>query len=388
MKHSMNTLRSLRFCALAGLGPVLATAALAQDGGYGYFGISGGRSRAQIDQSRITSGLAADGLAVDGFDRDESGGTYKLFGGYQFNRWFALEGGYFDLGKFGFDARTTPAGTLKGQLKARGFNLDLVGTLPISEHFSAIARIGAQYARTRDDFSGSGAVSVADRHPSKSAGGYKLGAGLQYELSRSFLVRLEAERYRIDDAVGRRGDVNTVTLGLVFPFGRSAPAPRAMAPEPAVAPYVAPAPVVAQAPPPVPVPERRRVSYSAESLYVFDTSELTPTGKAALDTFAGELRGARFEVITVEGHTDRLGTDAYNQNLAIQRADTVRRYLIDSGGFDAGKITAVGKANTQPTAATADCKGSEPTPALKACLAPDRRVEIEVRGSREGLARP
>ena len=313
----MNTMHTMRLCAMIGLGPLLTAPAFSQESGYGYVGLSGGPSRAEIDQARITAGLQGEGLATSSFGRDEKGTAFKLFAGYQFNRYFGVEVGLFNLGKFGFNATTVPAGTLNGQLESQGLNLDLVATLPLSQSFSAIARVGGHMHRTRDNFSSTGAVSLLNPNPSTRAGGYKFGAGLQYEVNRNFLVRVEGERYRIDDAVGNRGDVNVVSVGLVFPFGRTeAPAPRAMAPAPYVAPPTPappPPPVVVQAPPtpvelnPAVVPEGRRVSFSAESLFGFDQSDIKPTGKATLDTFASELRGTRFDVITVTGHTDRLG---------------------------------------------------------------------------------
>jgi OOP family OmpA-OmpF porin len=164
-----------------------------------------------------------------------------------------------------------------------------------------------------------------------------------------------------------------------------------------VATYVAPAPVEAPPPPPPPPPvvvaapvapvvvappERRRVSFSAESLFTFDKSELRPEGKAALDKFASELASTRFETITVEGHTDRLGTPAYNQKLSQRRADAVKSYLVASGKVEASKVSSVGASESKPITQAADCKGNKPSPKLIACLQPDRRVEIEVVGTR------
>ena len=394
----MNTMHTVRLCALAGLGTLLATSAFSQDHSYGYVGLSGGPSRAKIDQPRITTGLQAEGLATSGFARDEKGSAYKLFGGYQFNRNFGVEAGYFSLGKFGFNATTVPAGALNGQLESHGFNLDLVATLPLTESLSAIGRVGGQMHRTRDRFSSTGAVSLLDPNPSKRAGGYKLGGGLQYEVHRNVMVRAEVEHFRIDDAVGNRGGVNAVSVGLVFPFGRTeAPVQRAMAQAPAVmqppppAPLPPPPPVMVQAPPPpmvVPtprpavVPERQRVSFSAESLFGFDRADIKPEGKVALDTFARDLRGTRFDLVTVEGHTDRLGSDAYNQKLSAQRADAVRAYLLSAGGLESAKVSAVGKGETRPVTARDACKGNRATPALIACLQPDRRVDVEVTGTR------
>ena len=399
---SLRTLHTLRFLSIAGLGSLLATSTFAQEGGYSYGGLSIGQSRAKIDEARITAGLLGSGLSTSAFSRDESGQGFKVFGGYQFNRNFAVEAGYFNLGKFGFTSTTVPAGTLSGSIKLQGLNLDLVGTLPLTQRLSAIARVGGQYAQARDTFRGGGAVTVLNPNPSERSFNAKVGAGLQYEFSPSFLMRAEAERYRINDAVGNRGDVNMYSLSLVFPFGRApAPAPRVAAAPAYVAPapvYVAPAPAPAPPPvappPPPPVvavapvapvvlpPVRRRVSFEADSLFTFDKAIVRPDGKVALDKFAQELRGTEFDVITVEGHTDRLGSTAYNQRLSAQRAEAVKAYLVSSGGVPGPKISAVGKGETTPVTKAKDCVGNKPTPKLIACLQPDRRVEVEVTGTR------
>ncbi len=391
MTHSISN-STWRLLALASLGALTATSswAQAQESGYFYGGLGAGQTRAKIDEARISAGLLGSGLTTSGFARDEKDTGYKVFGGYQLSRNFALELGVFDLGKYSFSATTVPAGGLNGQLKVQGFNLDLVGTMPLTERLSLIGRIGATAARTRDQFSGSGAVAVLNPSPHQRATNYKFGGGLQYEFSPAFLVRGEAERYRINDAVGNKGDVNMLSVSLVFPFGRTVNTARPMA---AASTYVAPAPmpapvIVAAAPAPAPmpvpvvVPERRRVSFSAESLFGFDQSAVKPEGRAALDKFASDTRGTQYEVIVVEGHTDRLGTPAYNQKLSQRRADAVKAYLVSSGGFDANKVTANGKGESNPVTTAADCKGNKPSAKLIACLQPDRRVDIEVTGTR------
>lgn len=397
-KHKMNKLDALHRFGLAGLGTLIVAAAApawAQDGGYPYVGISLGQSRAKIDEERITAGLLGAGLTTTAMTRDEHDTAFKLFGGYQFNRNFALEAGYFNLGRFGFSSTTSPAGTLDGQIKLQGLNLDLVGTLPLTDKLSVIGRVGAQYAKASDRFSGSGAVVVLNPSPSERATNYKLGAGLQYEISRSMLLRAELERYRINDAVGNHGDVNMLSVSLVIPFGRApetAPA-RAMAVPDVVAQAPAPVPVpVVEAAPVAPVveaapaapstPERRRVSFSADSLFGFDRSDVRPEGRQALDRFAKEVDGTRYDEITVEGHTDRLGSPAYNQALSSRRAESVKAYLVSSGGIDAAKVSAVGKGESAPVTAPGACKGSKPDAILIDCLQPDRRVEVEVTGTR------
>jgi OOP family OmpA-OmpF porin len=129
--------------------------------------------------------------------------------------------------------------------------------------------------------------------------------------------------------------------------------------------------------------ERRRVSFSADSLFTFDRSEVRPQGKAALDRFAQELIGTRFQTITVEGYTDRLGPVPYNQRLSQRRADAVKAYLVDVKGIDGAKISAVGNGMSAPVTRPDECRGEKRTPALIACLQPDRRVEIEVTGTQK-----
>jgi OOP family OmpA-OmpF porin len=107
-----------------------------------------------------------------------------------------------------------------------------------------------------------------------------------------------------------------------------------------------------------------------------------PDGRNALDVFARDLQGASYTKISVEGNTDRLGSDAYNQKLSQERADAVKAYLITSAGIDPRKISATGRGETNPETKPGDCKGNKPTAALIACLQPDRRVEIEVTASR------
>ena len=206
---------------LVALAAIASPFAMADDAGW-YGGLNIGQSKAKIDDAKITSTLLGGGLNTTSITDDNRDTGYKLFGGYKFNRNFALEGGYFDLGKFKFSATTAPAGTLNGEIKLRGLNLDAVGILPITPKFSAFGRIGLQYARSEDSFSG---TSAANSSASKSAANYKAGVGVQYDFTPSLGMRGEWERYRIDDAVGNSGDIDLLSVGLVYLFGGDKPAP-------------------------------------------------------------------------------------------------------------------------------------------------------------------
>jgi len=362
---------------LAALAVIVSPLAAADDSGW-YAGANIGQSRAKIDDARITSSLIGSGFTSVSISNDDRDIGYKLFGGYQFNKNFALEGGYFNLGQFAYTATTVPPGTLIGDIKLQGLNLDAVGTLPITEKFSVFGRVGVNYAEAKDSFGGTGAVHVTNPNPSKRDTNYKFGVGLQYALTESLAMRAEVERYRINDAVGNKGDIDLVSVGLIYRFGGKSPAPEpvvvAAAPQPvAVMPQPAPPPVVVT-PPAAP----RKVTFSADSLFDFDKSAVKPTGQQDLDRLAAELKDASFDVITVTGHTDRLGSHAYNMKLSTRRAEAVQAYLVERAGISADKVTAKGVNGADPVTKPGECVGKKATKALVACLQPDRRVEVEV----------
>ncbi len=159
--------------------------------------------------------------------------------------------------------------------------------------------------------------------------------------------------------------------GALKPAGPApapAPAPAPVAPAPA-APAAAPA-----APPPavVPVaPTSEKITFAADAFFDFDKSKLKPEGKAKLDDLVGKMGGINLEVIIAVGHTDSVGSDAYNQKLSIRRSEAVKAYLVGKG-VEKNRVYTEGKGEKQPVA---DNKTSEGR-------AKNRRVEIEVVGTR------
>jgi len=127
-------------------------------------------------------------------------------------------------------------------------------------------------------------------------------------------------------------------------------------------------------------PQVERINLSADALFQFnqsDAADMLPEGKATLDRLAENLvsRQAHIDGIALTGHTDRLGSEQYNYNLGLQRAQTVKNYLQGKGVQAPISVASAGESQPVTTACT------RATAALKACLQPDRRVTVDISGT-------
>jgi len=127
-------------------------------------------------------------------------------------------------------------------------------------------------------------------------------------------------------------------------------------------------------------PVATKVTLAADALFDFDKAVLRAEGKAKLDKLAADVKGIKLEVIIAVGHADRFGTDKYNQKLSEKRAEAVKAYLV-SKGIEANRVYAEGKGKKQPVTKADQCKGGKSKKVIE-CLQPDRRVEIEVIGTK------
>lgn len=156
------------------------------------------------------------------------------------------------------------------------------------------------------------------------------------------------------------------------------PAMKVAMPEPPAKPLmVQPLPAL----PPTPLPPKK-ISLGTDGLFRFGggaLSDLQPQGRQKVEQLAQEIRRnfRTIQSISITGHTDRLGSTAYNDALSIQRANTVRDLLVNAG-IDEALLRASGAGKSKPVV---DCPGARKTPSLVACLQPNRRVEVEVRGA-------
>jgi OOP family OmpA-OmpF porin len=197
--------------------------------------------------------------------------------------------------------------------------------------------------------------------------------------------------------IDQRGNVVRSGTGLCWRTGYWTPA-LAIAecdpdlvkkPEAPPAPKAAPAPAPAVempkpvAPPPPPAPKKvsTKVSLGADALFDSGKSQLRPEGQAKLDELAAQLKDVKLDVITVTGHADRMGNAKRNQKLSEERAAAVKARLVEKG-IDGYRVYAEGKGSSNPVTKPGDCKGDKGKK-LVDCLQPDRRVDIDVVGSRE-----
>lgn len=118
---------------------------------------------------------------------------------------------------------------------------------------------------------------------------------------------------------------------------------------------------------PKPAPAATKVSLSADALFDFGKSDLKAEGLGSLDKLLTRIKGVQLDVVIAVGHTDSVGSDAYNESLSLARAESVKAYLV-SKGVDVKRVRAVGKGESQPIADNATREGRTK----------NRRVEVEV----------
>ena len=123
-----------------------------------------------------------------------------------------------------------------------------------------------------------------------------------------------------------------------------------------------------------------KVVFDAGALFDFDAYQLRPEGRAALDDFLGRLKGTSLGMIRAVGHADRLGSEGYNQILSEDRAEAVKAYLV-SKGIEPDRVRAEGRGTRQPVTKPGECADGKNAKVI-ACLQSDRRVGIEVAGTR------
>jgi OOP family OmpA-OmpF porin len=227
-----NAARSITLAlVLAGL----AAPALAQSAGW-YAGLAAGQSRTDPDIVRTREETLQFAPVVHS-DFDATGDAWKVFAGYRFTPYVAVEVAYADLGRDRMSSVIPAnvsqlAGAFTIDRRVEGFGADVVGTLPIGPRFAVFARAGAFRAHVRSDVALEGNVAFADdatarsRRNADSRTIAHYGVGGEWRFAPCYALRLEWERFADAGsafAVGESGrtgraDTDAVTLGVTFDF--------------------------------------------------------------------------------------------------------------------------------------------------------------------------
>ena len=300
--------------------------------------------------------------------------TYGVFGGYQIlnrdNLGLAVELGYDDFGR----VKGRSLGQTYFKHTNHGAHLSFKGSYNLGGLTSALdgldvyGRAGVALVRSDYKFYDVNGARIHDlgRHSLRTSGMF--AAGLEYALPSlpELALRLEYQwltrvgKLRTEHGPNSSIDYNpwigSINAGLSYRFGQGA------------APVVAPEVV------------SKTFNLSSDVTFAFGKANLKPQAKATLDGIYGEIAQVNNANVAVAGYTDRIGNDAFNVKLSQRRADSVANYLV-AKGVPTQNISAVGHGKANPvTGSTCDAvKGRK---ALIACLAPDRRVEIAVNGTK------
>ncbi|MCO6523780.1 MAG: porin OmpA [Candidatus Schmidhempelia sp.] len=283
---------------------------------------------------------------------DQVGGG--LFLGYQANPYMAIEFGYDYLGETKFKSKVADEGDYKFAVHGASVTGKLSYPLEfITDDLDFYARAGAFIHHTKFKGNGydNGNVSVSP----------VFGGGLDYKLTDNFTARVD---YQWVHRIGNDGpndfhpNNGLLSLGLIYNLG-------------------GPTTKVVAKPAELEVKENRYV-LNEDVLFDYSKASLKPEGEAALDALLKTLASINPTegAIVVIGHTDRIGSAAYNQKLSERRAESVMHYLV-SKGVPSEVISARGAGKTQPVTGS-KCNALRGN-SLKSCLGPDRRVEIEVK---------
>ncbi|AWW33612.1 porin OmpA [Mannheimia varigena] len=299
--------------------------------------------------------------------------TYGVFGGYQIlnqnNVGLAVELGYDYFGR----VRGNVGEDKAVKHVAHGTHLSLKPSYEVAPNLDVYGKVGA--ALVRNDYKGynnGSTVNYEGQRAHNLKTSLLLGAGLEYAITPELAARVEYQYLNrvgnLDKARDKANlnwinsqyspDIHSVSAGLTYRFGQGA------------------APVE-------PTVETKNFSFSSDVLFDFAKSSLKPAAAASLDAAHTEIQnlGLANPAIQVNGYTDRIGKDAANLKLSQRRAETVANYIV-SKGTNPANVTAVGYGEANPVTGNT-CDAVKGRKALIACLAPDRRVEIQVQGSKE-----
>ncbi|MDC9597379.1 porin OmpA [Xenorhabdus anantnagensis] len=319
-------------------------------------------------------GNGYDNLIGNGPTRKNQPGA-GAYVGYQANPYLGFELGYDWLGRMAYKGSIN-----NGSFRAQGVQLTTKLSYPVLNNLDVYTRLGGMIWRA--DSSATHNANTADQSRLKNhdTGVSPLAAvGVEYALTKNLATRLDYQWVNnIGDAnsVGARPDNGLLSVGVSYRFGQGEAAPIVVP--------VAP-PVVAA---PTPIVENKSFTLRSDVLFNFNKSTLKAEGKQELDNLYNQLTRIDPDQgkVLVLGYTDRIGSQNYNLPLSHKRAQSVVDYLI-AKGIPADSIQAEGRGKENPVTGST-CDKIKVRSKLINCLAPDRRVIINIQGVTKVVTQP
>ncbi|MDO4430966.1 MAG: porin OmpA [Lonepinella koalarum] len=301
--------------------------------------------------------------------------TYGLFAGYQVTDYLAVELGYDYFGRLKVKNPADNKDELVRHV-AHGTTLSLKASYPVLANLDVYARAGValvynQYKEANFNIVGGSPVRDGHRKYDLFKTSAVVAGGVEYAILPELALRLE---YQWLSRAGNKAkaankadflapeayspDIGSVALGLSYRFGQGA----------------APAPQAAEV-------VNKKFTLNSDVTFAFGKSNLKPEATSTLDGIYGEIAQVANAQVDVAGYADRIGNDAANLKLSQRRAETVANYLVGKGVAQ-NAISATGYGEANPVTGNT-CDAVKGRKALIACLAPDRRVEVSVKGSKQ-----
>jgi OOP family OmpA-OmpF porin len=198
---------------------LFGTSAPARPQAHWYLGATLGASNANITQEAVP----VTGATSTIFLTDSRDPGFKVFAGYRFNPYFAVEGGFAWLGEFQATTQVTAptTGTLNADIRVIGLYIDAVPMLPLGDRFAVFAKVGALLSETRTTRSTFGTVTTASNaNASIDQPNWSYGLGVQYDFQKNVTARFVWERYiKLGDAnTGGEFNIDLYSGGLLFRF--------------------------------------------------------------------------------------------------------------------------------------------------------------------------
>ena len=277
-------------------------------------------------------------IGVNFFQHSQNLNTAPVFGGrvgYNFTKYFGIE----VAGQF---IRTNLNDNLKldnteGQF---GYPMDRVDLY--FYHIDAVVHLIPDGRINPFIVAGFGGANYS---PSISNGGgmpaFNVGAGVKVWLKDNIALRFDVQDYIVTEIFQETYHNIGVTAGIVFAFGG-----RRVAEPPA--------------PEPTPEPAAEAIEKGRATLDVkfdFDKSVIKKGYYGDIDNLVSVMKQYPETNVALEGHTDSVGSDAYNKRLSQRRADVVKQYMVEKGGIEANRLNAIGYGEERPIASNATAEG-------------------------------